>query len=200
MRSKPAPKVALLAVAAGALALLGLIVLTAQFHPVSMLEGTKKGQLEAFLPEAERQLHMLQQEMPGGRVASSFPKYEHELNDLFSRTQQGMQKIEDKVVLKDKQKAQQLQQQQKAVAAAAKEPKRQEKKARMMDLAQASRRASKKDLAALVQKAGSTMYMLEHQLPVADRKMFPKEARELQVIASLLIPCTSERCILNFAH
>ena len=70
----------------------------------------------------------------------------------------------------------------------------------MMDLAQASRRASKKDLAALVQKAGSTMYMLEHQLPVADRKMFPKEARELQVIASLLIPCTSERCILNFAH
>jgi len=70
---------------------------------------------------------------------------------------------------------------QKADEAAAKQ-KQAQKKAFTVSLAQAGsqRAADKQNLAALVNKAGSTMYMLEHQLPAADRKMFPKEASELR--------------------
>lgn len=125
----------------------------------------KGGQLEAFMPEAERQLSILKQSMPRGRVAKSFPKEERELNDLYARTQKGLQSIDKEVVQQD--------------ASQANPPVKQAKRARMVALAQQAS-ASKADLAALVNKAGSTMYMLEHQLPAADRKMFPKEARELQ--------------------
>lgn len=158
------PKWALKSAAVGAAALLGLIVLTAHTRRASLLQA---GKLEAFLPEAERQLLTLQHEMPGGRVAQSFPREERELSDLYARTEKGLKSIDTKVMLKDK-----------ADDEAAKQLK---KKAVTVSLAATSQRAAdKQNLAALVNKAGSTMYMLEHQLPAADRKMFPKEASELQ--------------------
>jgi len=163
------------AAAVGAVAILGMIALTAHMRPAALVQK-QQGQLESFLPEAERQLHMLQQEMPGGRVAKSFPKEEHELSDLYARTEKGLEQIDQKVVLEDKEEAEAA----KAPKAQAKQAGVQAKRARMVALAQAPRAASKQDLAALVNKAGSTIYMLEHQLPAADRKMFPKEARELQ--------------------
>jgi hypothetical protein len=157
------PKVVLVAAAAGAVALLGLIALTAQMRPSDMLQ-TPASKMEAFLPEAERQLHMLEQQMPVGHVASEFPREEHELKDLFSRTDKGLHKIDRKVMAENEE----------------------QKKAHTESLYMVPQRArkqkavGKRDLAALVNKAGQTMYMLEHQLPAADRAMFPKEARELQ--------------------
>jgi len=161
------PKGALVAAAVAAAALLGVIALTAQTRRAALLQA---GKLEAFLPEAERQLLMLQKEMPGGRVAKSFPREERELSDLYARTEKGLKSIDAKVMLKDKADE----------AAAAK--KQAQKKALTVSLAQAGsqRAADKQNLASLVNKAGSTMYMLEHQLPAADRKMFPKEASELK--------------------
>jgi hypothetical protein len=111
---------------------------------------------------------MLRQEMPGGRVAKSFPREERELGDLYARTEKGLEQIDQKVSEEDEE------------TSAAKTPRQEAKRARTVALSQASQVASKQDLAALVNKAGSTMYMLEHQLPIADRKMFPKEAGELQ--------------------
>ena len=165
--SSRSPKAALVAAAVGALAVLGLIALTAHVRQSALLQKPQ-GQLEAFLPEAERQMRMLRQEMPGGRVAKSFPREERELGDLYARTEKGLEQIDQKVSEEDEE------------TSAAKTPKQEAKRARTVALSQASQVASKQDLAALVNKAGSTMYMLEHQLPMADRKMFPKEARELQ--------------------
>jgi len=162
---------ALIAAAVGALAVLGLIALAAHVRQSVLLE--KQGMLEAFLPEAERQMRMLRQEMPGGRVAKSFPREERELGDLYARTEKGLEQIDEKVLKKYRQV-------EPLAAAAAQAPTKEAKKARTVALSQASRVASRQDLAALVNQAGSTMYMLEHQLPMADRKMFPKEARELQ--------------------
>lgn len=162
------PMAALLAAAVGALAVLGLIALAAHVRHSVLLE--KQGKLKAFLPEAERQMRLLRQEMPGGRVAKSFPREERELGDLYARTEKGLEQIDQKVMNKDG----------KAPEADAKALPKESQKARTVALSQGSRVASKQDLAALVNKAGSTMYVLEHQLPMADRKMFPKEARELQ--------------------
>ena len=138
------PKRALPVAAVGAAAVLGLIVLTAHTRRASLLQA---GKLEAFLPEAERQLQMLEREMPGGRVAKSFPREEHELNDLYARTEKGLKSIDAKVMRNDK-----------AEVEAAKQ-KQEKKKALTVSLAATSPRAADKQrLAALVNKAGSTIH------------------------------------------
>ena len=167
MRATPAPRAALVAGAAAAAVVLGLVVLAAHVRTSVLLQRTRDGRLEAFIPEAERQLKMLKQEMPGGRTAVSFAREERELTDMYARTEKGLAKIGAEVSGKDE--------------AARTAPVRRAPGAKLAPVqALAQRPASREDIAAIVDKAGSTMYMLEHQLPAADRQRFPKEARELQ--------------------
>jgi len=142
--------------------LLTLTLLSPHHRRASLLSKRGAGtNLGSLLTSAEKQVAVLEAQAPRGLVARAFPKEEAELNDLYARTEKGLQSIE-----KDSE------------ANALISKPRAAKPARTGSLAQLARGDSK--LSEFVGKASQTIAALEAQLPAAERKAFPREASELQ--------------------
>jgi len=140
--------------AAATLATIVVICIISSNRSPSVLLSKSKGGLDKFVAKAEGELKSLQSSMPNGRVRSSFPKEEKEVNAVFKHSEASMSKL-----LKAKHAA--------------------KKQITMQQLAQLPS-SSRSNLKKLVNEAGYVAAKLKGQLPSADMAAFPKEAKEFR--------------------